>query len=344
MIRFRRLRVSEAIRSMVRENQVTKQDLVYPVFVVEGENQKTPVESMPGIFQYSIDRLDEELIRIQAAGIPAVLIFGIPEHKDACGSGAYAPDGIAQKAVRYIKEKMPDILVIADVCLCEYTSHGHCGIVEDGKILNDETLPLLAKTAVSLAQAGADVIAPSDMMDGHIEALRRALDDAGFTNTILMGYSAKFASAYYAPFRDAAHSAPAFGDRRTYQMDPANGREAVRECQADMEEGADIIMVKPGLAYLDVVKQVREITGMPLAVYNVSGEYSMVKAAAAAGWIDEKRIVMENMTAMKRAGADIIITYHALDVAAWLDTPENGTENGMTWSDGQEHEKGAGLN
>lgn len=322
MIRFRRLRANEAIRSMVRENQVTKQDLVYPVFVAEGENLKTPVDSMPGICQYSIDKLDEELARIKDAGIPSVLVFGIPIHKDDCGSGAYAPGGIAQRAVRHIKEKMPELVVMADVCLCEYTSHGHCGIVEEGKILNDETLPLLAKTAVSLAQAGADVIAPSDMMDGHIEILREALDGAGFTDRILMGYSAKFASAYYAPFRDAAHSAPAFGDRRTYQMDPANGREAVRECQADISEGADIIMVKPALAYLDVVKEVRGITRMPLAVYNVSGEYSMVKAAAAAGWIDERRIVMENMTAMKRAGADIIITYHALDVAAWLEVQQ----------------------
>lgn len=319
MIRFRRLRANEAIRSMVRENRVTKEDLVYPVFVAEGENIKTPVDSMPGIYQYSIDKLDGELARIKDAGIPAVLVFGIPIHKDACGSGAYAPGGIAQRAVRYIKEKMPELVVMADVCLCEYTSHGHCGVVEEGKVLNDETLPLLAKTAVSLAQAGADVIAPSDMMDGHIEILREALDSAGFTDKILMGYSAKFASAYYAPFRDAAHSAPAFGDRRTYQMDPANGREAVRECQADISEGADIIMVKPALAYLDVVKEVRGITRMPLAVYNVSGEYSMVKAAAAAGWIDERRIVMENMTAMKRAGADIIITYHALDVATWLE-------------------------
>lgn len=277
---------------------------------------------MPGICQYSIDKLDEELARIKDAGIPSVLVFGIPIHKDDCGSGAYAPGGIAQRAVRHIKEKMPELVVMADVCLCEYTSHGHCGIVEEGKILNDETLPLLAKTAVSLAQAGADVIAPSDMMDGHIEILREALDGAGFTDRILMGYSAKFASAYYAPFRDAAHSAPAFGDRRTYQMDPANGREAVRECQADISEGADIIMVKPALAYLDVVKEVRGITRMPLAVYNVSGEYSMVKAAAAAGWIDERRIVMENMTAMKRAGADIIITYHALDVAAWLEVQQ----------------------
>ena len=274
---------------------------------------------MPGIYQYTIDRFPEELDRIQKAGVPAILIFGIPEHKDECGSQAYAEDGITQRAIRQIKEWAPDLLVIADVCLCEYTSHGHCGLVHEGKILNDETLPLLAKMAVSLAKAGADMIAPSDMMDGHIKVLRESLDENGFTDTIVMGYSAKFASGYYSPFRDAAHSAPAFGDRRTYQMDPANGREALRECQADIDEGADIIMVKPALAYLDIVRQARDLTRLPLAVYNVSGEYSMVKAAAQNDWIDEKRIVMENMIAMKRAGADIIITYHALDVAKWLE-------------------------
>ena len=274
---------------------------------------------MPGIYQYTIDRFEEELDRIQKAGVKAILIFGIPEHKDACGSEAYNEDGITQRAVRYIKQRTPNLIVIADVCLCEYTSHGHCGLVEDGKILNDETLPLLAKMAVSLAKAGADMIAPSDMMDGHTAILRKSLDENGYTDTIILGYSAKFASGYYSPFRDAAHSAPSFGDRRTYQMDCANGREALRECVADIEEGADMIMVKPALAYLDIVRQARDRFSLPLAVYNVSGEYSMVKAAAQNGWIDEKRIVMENMTAMKRAGADIIITYHALDVAKWLD-------------------------
>lgn len=249
-----------------------------------------------GIYQYTIDRFPEELDRIQKAGVSAILIFGIPEHKDECGSQAYAEDGITQRAIRQIKEWAPDLLVIADVCLCEYTSHGHCGLVHEGKILNDETLPLLAKMAVSLAKAGADMIAPSDMMDGHIKVLRESLDENGFTDTIVMGYSAKFASGYYSPFRDAAHSAPAFGDRRTYQMDPANGREALRECQADIDEGADIIMVKPALAYLDIVRQARDLTRLPLAVYNVSGEYSMVKAAAQNDWIDEKRIVMENMS------------------------------------------------
>lgn len=304
---------------MIRETSVSVSDLVYPVFIKEGTDEKIPVDSMPGIYQYTIDRFPEELDRIQKAGVPAILIFGIPEHKDECGSQAYAEDGITQRAIRQIKEWAPDLLVIADVCLCEYTSHGHCGLVHEGKILNDETLPLLAKMAVSLAKAGADMIAPSDMMDGHIKVLRESLDENGFTDTIVMGYSAKFASGYYSPFRDAAHSAPAFGDRRTYQMDPANGREALRECQADIDEGADIIMVKPALAYLDIVRQARDLTRLPLAVYNVSGEYSMVKAAVQNDWIDEKRIVMENMIAMKRAGADIIITYHALDVAKWLE-------------------------
>lgn len=319
MIRLRRLRNNETVRNMIRETSVSVNDLVYPVFIKEGTDEKIPVDSMPGIYQYTIDRFSEELDRIQKAGVPAILIFGIPEHKDECGSQAYAEDGITQRAIRQIKEWAPDLLVIADVCLCEYTSHGHCGLVHEGKILNDETLPLLAKMAVSLAKAGADMIAPSDMMDGHIKVLRESLDENGFTDTIVMGYSAKFASGYYSPFRDAAHSAPAFGDRRTYQMDPANGREALRECQADIDEGADIIMVKPALAYLDIVRQARDLTRLPLAVYNVSGEYSMVKAAAQNDWIDEKRIVMENMIAMKRAGADIIITYHALDVAKWLE-------------------------
>lgn len=306
------------MRDLVRENQVHVDDLVYPVFIKEGSNQKIPVDSMPGIYQYTIDRFDEELDRIVAAGIPAILIFGIPEHKDECGSQAYAKDGVTQRAIRAIKEKAPQLLVIADICLCEYTSHGHCGLVCGGKILNDQTLPLLSQMAVTLAEAGADIIAPSDMMDGHITALREGLDEHGFTDVPILGYSAKFASGYYSPFRDAAHSAPAFGDRRTYQMDPANGREAMREVEADVLEGADMVMVKPALAYLDIVRQVRDAYDLPLAVYNVSGEYSMVKAAAAQGWIDEKRIVMENMLAMKRAGADIIITYHALDITAWL--------------------------
>jgi porphobilinogen synthase len=316
---MRRLRVNETMRNMVRETTISKNDLVYPVFIIEGENIKNPVESMPGIYQWSIDRFDEELDRIVASGIPGVLLFGIPEHKDEKGSEAYNDEGVTQRAIRHIKAKAPELLVIADVCLCEYTSHGHCGLICNHEILNDETLVLLGKMAVSMAKAGADIIAPSDMMDGRVEYIRHALDDNGFINTMIMAYSAKFASSYYSPFRDAAHSAPSFGDRKTYQMDYANGKEAVRECENDIEEGADIIMVKPALAYLDVVKDVSYRTDYPIAVYNVSGEYSMVKAASANGWIDEKRIVMENMTAMKRAGAKIIITYHALDVAKWIE-------------------------
>ncbi len=318
MIRMRRLRVNEAMRSLVRETSVSKSDLVYPMFVIEGNDIKNPVDSMPGIYQYSIDRMDEELDRVKEAEIPAVLLFGVPAHKDDCGSEAYNDEGVTQQAIRHIKKKMPHLLVIADVCLCEYTSHGHCGLIYGNEILNDETLKLLGKMAVSMAKAGADIIAPSDMMDGRVEYIRNALDENGYINTMLMAYSAKFASGYYSPFRDAAHSAPSFGDRRTYQMDPANRKEAVRECENDIAEGADVIMVKPALAYLDVVREVSDRTDYPIAVYNVSGEYSMVKAAAANGWIDEKRIVMENMTAMKRAGAKIIITYHALDVANWL--------------------------
>lgn len=319
MHRLRRLRVSETMRNMVRETRIDKSDLVYPVFVIEGENIKNPIDSMPGIYQYSIDRIDEELDRIAEAGVSAILIFGIPAHKDEVGSEAYNDEGVTQRAIRHIKKRMPKLLVIADVCLCEYTSHGHCGLVCEGEILNDETLPLLAKMSVSLAKAGADVIAPSDMMDGRVAAIRAALDENGCKNTMLMAYSAKFASGFYGPFREAAHSAPSFGDRRTYQMDPANRREAIRECFSDIEEGADVIMVKPALAYLDVVREVTDRTDYPLAAYNVSGEYAMVKAAAANGWIDERRIVMEIMTGIKRAGAKIIITYHALDVAKWLE-------------------------
>lgn len=316
--RLRRLRVNENMRKMVRENKVQTEDLIYPIFVIEGENIKNPIDTMPGIYQYSIDRLGEELDRVVKSKISGVLLFGIPEHKDEVGSEAYKENGIVQRAVRYIKENYPNLLVIADVCLCEYTSHGHCGLVQGEKILNDETLPLLAKMSVSLADAGADIIAPSDMMDGRVGFIRNALDEAGFLDVAIMSYSAKFASAYYSPFRDAAHSAPGFGDRKTYQMDCANGKEAMREIEADIEEGADMIMVKPALAYLDVLKEASLRYDLPLVTYNVSGEYAMVKAAANAGFIDEKRIVMENMTAMKRAGADIIITYHALDVAAWL--------------------------
>lgn len=318
MRRMRRLRSSEAMRTLVRETRISAEELVYPVFVIEGENIKSPVDSMPGIYQYSIDRLKEECDRVRESGVRNLLLFGIPAHKDEVGSQAYARDGITQRAIRYLKEAYPEFLIIADVCLCEYTSHGHCGLVDGCHILNDETLPLLSRMAVSLTEAGADIIAPSDMMDGRVAAIRKALDEAGYRDTPIMSYSAKYASGYYAPFRDAAHSAPGFGDRKTYQMDCANGREALRELQDDIEEGADILMVKPGLAYLDVLHAAREQFEYPIAVYNVSGEYAMVKAASQNGWIDEKRIVMENMLAMKRAGADIIITYHAIDVANWL--------------------------
>ena len=317
MKRFRRLRATEQMRSFVRENEVRVSDLIYPMFVIEGENIKAPVNSMPGIYQYSPDRIDEELERVEKAKIPAVLLFGIPAHKDETGSEAYNDSGITQRAIRHIKEQYPNLLVIADVCLCEYTSHGHCGVVCDGRILNDETLPLLSKAAVSLSKAGADVIAPSDMMDGRVSAIRTALDENGFINTPIMSYAAKFASAYYGPFRDAAGSAPQFGDRRSYQMDTANAREAIREITEDISEGADMIIVKPALAYGDITAKARECVNVPLIAYNVSGEYAMVKAAAANGWIDEKRIVRENLLSMKRAGADRIITYHALDFAEW---------------------------
>lgn len=319
MRRFRRLRASAAMRRLVCETQICRSDLIYPLFVAEGEDIKTPIESMPGIFRYSIDRLGEILSEVKDIGISGVIIFGIPEHKDETASSARHSHGIAQQAIRYIKSEFPELIVIADVCLCEYTSHGHCGVVRDGKILNDETLPLLAEAAVTLAEAGADIIAPSDMMDGRVAAIRGALDKNGFTDTPILSYSAKFASGYYSPFREAADSAPGFGDRKTYQMDNANGREALREIQDDIDEGADMVMVKPALAYLDIVRAARDRFDLPIAVYNVSGEYSMVKAAAKLGYIDEKRIVMENLTAMKRAGADIIITYHALDAAKWLE-------------------------
>lgn len=318
MRRFRRLRQTEEMRSFVRETRIGREDLIYPVFVQEGRDIREPVPSMPGVFRYSIDRLDEILARIKSLGIPAILLFGIPGHKDERGSGAYDPEGITQRAIRFIKEKMPSLLVIADICLCEYTSHGHCGLVEDGQVLNDETLPLLARAAVTNADAGADIIAPSDMMDGRVAAIRKALDKEGHKNVPVLSYSAKYASGYYGPFRDAAESAPQFGDRRSYQMDPANARQAGEEMEDDLEEGADMLIVKPALAYLDILKMARDRFAVPVIAYNVSGEYSMVKAAARMGWIEEKRIVMENMIAMKRAGADRIITYHALDVAGWL--------------------------
>lgn len=318
MDRTRRLRRTEALRSMVREEHVRIDELIYPVFVIAGENICNPVESMPGIYQYSLDRIGEELDSVVEAGIKAVLVFGIPDHKDEMGSGAYDEHGIVQEAIRLMKKEYPDLLVIADVCLCEYTSHGHCGLIRDGEILNDETLPLLAKAAVTYAQAGADIIAPSDMMDKRVAAIREALDENGFINIPILSYSAKFASGYYGPFRDAAHSAPGFGDRKTYQMDPANGQEALREVEEDILEGADMIIAKPALAYMDVMKEISLNYNIPIVAYNVSGEYAMVKAAAENGWIDEKKIVMENMVGFKRAGAKMIITYHALDVAHWI--------------------------
>lgn len=320
MKRLRRLRQNEVMRDLVRETRLNVKDFIYPIFVIDGENIKTPVNSMPNVYQYSIDRLSEILDEVKKSKISGVMLFGIPkpEDKDEYGTQAYDKNGITQRAVRYIKKNYPEILCIVDVCLCEYTSHGHCGVVENGEILNDETLPLLCKMAVSLVKAGADMVAPSDMMDGRVSAIRDALDNAGYKNTPIMAYSAKFASAYYGPFRDAAQSAPCFGDRRSYQMDFTNSKEALREIEADIEENADIVMVKPALAYLDILKEASSTYNMPFAVYNVSGEYSMVKAAAIQGWIDEKRIVTENLIAMKRAGANIIITYHALDMAKWL--------------------------
>ena len=314
IIRPRRLRRNEVIRNMIAETTMNPNSLVYPMFVVEGEGVKEEIPSMPGQFRFSIDELLKEVAGYEALGLKSILLFGIPSHKDEVASSAYDQNGIVQRAVRAIKAKYPNLYVITDVCLCEYMSHGHCGLIKDGDVDNDPTLELLAKTAVSQVAAGADMVAPSDMMDGHITVLREALDEAGFTNTPIMGYSAKFASAFYGPFRDAADSAPHFGNRKTYQMDVRNGREALHEVELDLDEGADIVMVKPGLAFLDVLRQTAEISNVPVAVYNVSGEYSMVKAAAKMGWIDEDAIIRENLIAFKRAGADIIITYHAKEV------------------------------
>ena len=316
--RLRRLRANESIREMVRETGLSPADFIYPMFVAPGLDVKVEVPSMPGIYRFSADLLAAEAARAREAGIRAVLLFGLPPSKDEEGSGAWAREGVVQKAVRLLKSRVPDLLVITDVCLCEYTSHGHCGVLRGRNVDNDATLELLARTAVSHAEAGADIVAPSDMMDGRVGAIRDALDTAGFQNTAIMSYAAKFASAFYGPFRDAAESAPQFGDRRSYQMDPANRREAVREILADVDEGADIIMVKPALAYLDIVSDARSVTDLPVAAYNVSGEYTMVKAAAANGWLDERRTVLEILTGIRRAGADLILTYHAVDAARWL--------------------------
>ena len=318
VMRPRRLRASDPIRRMVRENDLTVKDLIYPLFAIYGEKVKNEVSSMPGVYQLSVDNLLVEAAEVVKLGIPAVILFGIPETKDEVGSGGYAEDGIVQTAVRALKKEYPELLVITDVCLCEYTSHGHCGIVRDGEVLNDPTLELLARTAVSHAQAGADMVAPSDMMDGRVGAIRQALDEHGYSNLPVMAYSAKYASAFYGPFRDAAGSTPQFGDRRAYQMDPANGAEALRETRLDIAEGADIVMVKPALAYMDVIRRIKDEFAYPVAVYNVSGEYAMVKAAAQNGWVDERRIVLEILTGFKRAGANLILTYHAKDVAKWL--------------------------
>ena len=317
-LRPRRLRISENVRSMVRETTLSVKDFVYPIFVVPGENVCEPIPSMPGCNHLSVDKAVELAKEIASLGIPAVEVFGLPEDKDEIGSSAWDMTSPVQRAIAAIKKEVPDLVIVGDVCLCQYTTHGHCGRLDGHYVDNDATLPLLQNVAVSQAEAGADIIAPSDMMDGRVRAIREALDDRGMTNVSIMSYAVKYASGYYGPFRDAADSAPQFGDRKQYQMDPANAHEAMKEVDLDIAEGADIIMVKPALAYLDIVHRVRERIEYPVAVYNVSGEYAMVKAAAQNGWIDEKRIVLETLTSMKRAGADIIITYHAIDAAKWL--------------------------
>jgi porphobilinogen synthase len=316
--RHRRLRQSANLRAMVRETHLHVDDLIYPIFVVEEKGVKREIPSMPGIYQFSLDLLNEEMDEVVQLGIKSVIVFGVPAEKDEVGSQAYCEHGIIQEAIRQIKANYPDIVVIADTCLCEYTSHGHCGVVENEQVLNDPSLELLVKTAVSQAKAGADIVAPSNMMDGFVAAIRQGLDEAGFTNVPIMSYAIKYASAFYGPFRDAADSAPQFGDRKTYQMDPANRLEAFREAESDVREGADFLMVKPALAYLDIIRDIKNHFHLPLVAYNVSGEYSMVKAAAQNGWINEKDIVMEMLIGMKRAGADLIITYFAKDVARWL--------------------------
>lgn len=320
--RPRRLRQTALLRRMVRETVLTTNDLIYPLFAVPGEGVANEVRSMPGVYQLSVDKIVEEAKEVYDLGIPSIILFGIPEDKDVDATGAWHDCGMVQKAATAVKEAVPDLVVIADSCLCEYTSHGHCGYLEvgdlTGRVLNDPTLELLKKTAVSQAKAGADIIAPSGMMDGFVHAIRQGLDEAGFQDTPILSYAAKYASAYYGPFRDAAESAPQFGDRRTYQMDPANAREALKEIELDIAEGADMLMVKPALAYMDIIYRVKEATNLPVAAYNVSGEYAMIKAAALNGWIDEQRVVMETLTSFKRAGADLILTYHAKDAARWL--------------------------
>jgi porphobilinogen synthase len=316
--RFRRLRMTDALRSMVRETELSKNDFIYPLFVVPGNKFKKEVSSMPGVYQMSIDEIVRECVDVKSIGIPAVILFGIPEHKDELGSDAYDELGIVQRAIPAIKKEVPELVVITDVCLCEYTSHGHCGIVRDGNILNDESVRLLAMEALTHAQAGADMVAPSDMFDGRVKAIRDILDENDFINLPIMSYAAKYASGFYGPFREAAESTPKFGDRRSHQMDPANSDEALREVETDINEGADIVMVKPALAYLDVIRRVKDRFQVPTAAYNVSGEYAMIKAAGRNGWIDEPRVMMEVLTSLKRAGADLILTYFAKDAARLL--------------------------
>ncbi len=318
VFRPRRLRAKNSFRQLIRETRLKVTDLIYPVFVCHGKGIREPIQAMPGIYHFSIDTLQEELKIVQAAGIPGIIIFGLPKIKDERGSEAYAPDGIVSRAVRAVKDKFPGLLVITDVCLCAYTSHGHCGIVAEGEILNDPTLELLAKTALSHVKAGADMVAPSDMMDGRVKTIRTQLDHAGFDQVPILAYAVKYTSAYYGPFREAAASTPQFGDRQSYQMDPANAIEALREVHLDLQEGADVVMVKPALAYLDIIRLVKDNFNYPVAAFNVSGEYAMVKAAAQRGWVDESRLIIENLTAMRRAGADFILTYHALEAAQWL--------------------------
>lgn len=317
--RLRRLRYNPIVRDLIRETSLTNDDLIYPMFVIHGENIKNEIKSMPGVFQFSIENLVSECKEIVKLGIKAIILFGIPEHKDEQGSDAYSENGIIQRAIRALKSEVKELLIITDVCLCEYTSHGHCGLLKGEEVLNDETVSLLAKEAVSHAEAGADMIAPSDMMDGRIAEIRKALDGKGFNNIPIMSYAVKYSSGYYGPFRDAADSAPAFGDRRSHQMDIANSLEAIREAESDIEEGADIIMVKPAGAYLDIIKAVKDKFKMPTAAYQVSGEYSMIKAAGKLDWIDEERVMIESLIAIKRAGADMILTYFAKDVAKYLD-------------------------
>jgi porphobilinogen synthase len=318
-VRARRLRQKPALRRLVRETTLNPADFIYPMFIVHGRQIRQEVVSMPGVFQVSVDMLSQEAEELLGLRIPAVMLFGLPAKKDPIGEENFADNGIVQQAIKALRAAGPDLVIMTDVCMCEYTDHGHCGIVKDGRILNDPTLEILAKVAVSHAKSGAHIVGPSAMMDGQISAIRRALDEAGFANSPIMGYSAKFGSAFYGPFRDAADSPPQFGDRSSYQMDPANGREAIREIELDIMEGADIIMVKPALPYLDVIRQARDtFPDMPLAAYNVSGEYSMLKAAARLGWLDEKRVALESLTAIKRAGADMILTYWAKDAARWL--------------------------